>query len=325
MIRIVDVNGQLKVTTNQQFRDNTFAILGSADQTKRVRIEVDGLTTATTRTLTAPDADIEIQGTHDVISANWNARNHGAYTVVASGTATDPGTPAVGHEFTTLVRNGTVTTSRGSYAVSGTLVRSVWHSGSWTDYPYGPLNAANTWTAAQTFSASARFNAAEAISCGMAATAGNGLLQLASGTTKANGVAFGTDTWLFRKAGGQVQLESGNSNRLTLHTINNDYSVLEFLTNDSSAHTVHLQGSSYGLEVISTAGNNGLRVGFTAGANNPYKLWVNGASRFDGNVGFNSTAPIAKPTAAAVATDAATTQTLANSLRTILIDYGLAS
>ena len=153
MIRIVDVNGQLKVTTNQQFRDNTFAILGSADQTKRVRIEVDGLTTATTRTLTAPDADIEIQGTHDVISANWTARNHGAYTVIASTTATDPGTPAVGHEFTTLVRNGTLTTSRGSYVVSGTLVRSVWHSGAWTDYPYGPLNGANTWTAAQAFRA----------------------------------------------------------------------------------------------------------------------------------------------------------------------------
>ena len=56
MIRIVDVNGQLKVTTNQQFRDNTFAILGSADQTKRFRFEVDGLTTATTRTATMLDA-----------------------------------------------------------------------------------------------------------------------------------------------------------------------------------------------------------------------------------------------------------------------------
>jgi hypothetical protein len=56
MIRIVDVNGQLKVTTNQQFRDNTFAILGSVDQTKRVRFEVDGLTTATTRTITTLDA-----------------------------------------------------------------------------------------------------------------------------------------------------------------------------------------------------------------------------------------------------------------------------
>jgi hypothetical protein len=180
----------------------------------------------------------------------------------------------------------------------------------------GGTTAASLWMRLQ--------NAALAIG-GNTSVAGNGLLQLASGPTKANGVAFGTDTFFYRKSAGQVQLESSNSNRLTLHTINNDYSVLEFLTNDSSAHTVALQGSSYGLEIISTAGNSGLRVGFTTGANNPYKLWVNGSSRFDGNVGFNSTAPIAKPTAAAAATDAATTQTLANSLRTILVNYGLAS
>lgn len=145
-----------------------------------------------------PDADIEVQGTHEVVQSSWTARNHGLYTAIASATVTDPSTPAAGHEFTTLVRNGTLTTSRGTYSVAGTLVQSVWHSGSWTDYPYGPLNGANTWTAAQTFSASARFNAAEAITCGMAATAGNGLLQLASGTTKANGIAFGTDTFLYR-------------------------------------------------------------------------------------------------------------------------------
>ena len=169
-------------------------------------------TGTTGRTATFPDASIEVQATAEVISGNWTARNHAAYNVIASATATDPATPAAGHEFTTLVRNGTLTTSRGSYAVSGTLVRSVWHSGSWTDYPYGPLNAANTWQVAQTFSASARFNAAEAITCGMAATAGNGLLQLASGTTKANGIAFGTDTFLYRSGAGIAVLSDGTRN-----------------------------------------------------------------------------------------------------------------
>jgi hypothetical protein len=43
-----------------------------------------------------------------------------------------------------------------------------------------------------------------------------------------------------------------------------------------------------------------------------------------GNVGFNGTAPIAKPTLNAAATDAATTQALVNQIRAALINYGLA-
>lgn len=40
------------------------------------------------------------------------------------------------------------------------------------------------------------------------ATAGNGLMQLASGTTKANGVAFGPDTFLFRNGTASLNLTS---------------------------------------------------------------------------------------------------------------------
>ena len=43
--------------------DNIFKILGSADATKKIKFEVDGLTTATTRTVTVPDADLTIVGT----------------------------------------------------------------------------------------------------------------------------------------------------------------------------------------------------------------------------------------------------------------------
>ncbi len=45
----------------------------------------------------------------------------------------------------------------------------------------------------------------------------------------------------------------------------------------------------------------------------------------DNTLGFHNVTPIARPTAAVNATDAATTQALANSLRTILINYGLAA
>ena len=43
----------------------------------------------------------------------------------------------------------------------------------------------------------------------------------------------------------------------------------------------------------------------------------------NGLLGFFGTAPIAEQTIAAAATDAATTQALANSIRTILLAYGL--
>jgi hypothetical protein len=45
--------------------DDIFRVVGSADPTKKVAFEVDGLTTATTRTLTAPDASGTIARTED--------------------------------------------------------------------------------------------------------------------------------------------------------------------------------------------------------------------------------------------------------------------
>lgn len=46
-----------------EFADNVFFIKGSADATKKVRHEVDGLTTATTRVVTYPDSDFTFVGT----------------------------------------------------------------------------------------------------------------------------------------------------------------------------------------------------------------------------------------------------------------------
>ena len=43
-----------------------------------------------------------------------------------------------------------------------------------------------------------------------APTAGNGLLQRAAGTTKANGDAYGNDTWWFRKAGGYLTAQGND-------------------------------------------------------------------------------------------------------------------
>ncbi len=48
------------------FIDSTAIIKGSADATKLIKIEADGLTTGTTRTLTAQDKDITIAGISDI-------------------------------------------------------------------------------------------------------------------------------------------------------------------------------------------------------------------------------------------------------------------
>lgn len=48
------------LTTAFNAPDNIFRFVGSSDATKKVAVEVDGLTTATTRTLTVPDYDLRV-------------------------------------------------------------------------------------------------------------------------------------------------------------------------------------------------------------------------------------------------------------------------
>ena len=48
--------------TSAEISDALFRILGSSDATKKVAFEVDGLTTATTRTLTIPDVSAKLLG-----------------------------------------------------------------------------------------------------------------------------------------------------------------------------------------------------------------------------------------------------------------------
>lgn len=54
------------------FADSTSIVEGSVDPTKEIRFEVDGLTTATTRVITPPDADITLVNTSDGLITNTN-------------------------------------------------------------------------------------------------------------------------------------------------------------------------------------------------------------------------------------------------------------
>lgn len=55
--KLIEVTGEIVVT------DANFSVTGSADETKIAKFEVDGFTTATTRTFTLPDATTTLVGT----------------------------------------------------------------------------------------------------------------------------------------------------------------------------------------------------------------------------------------------------------------------
>lgn len=72
-MRVVDANGQIKQAGGGSgdtlpVVDTTSIVKGSADGTKQVKIEADGITTGTTRTWTAPDANTTIPVFSQVIT-----------------------------------------------------------------------------------------------------------------------------------------------------------------------------------------------------------------------------------------------------------------
>ncbi len=68
-------NGYLTVARFGPVIDTNPIAVGSADGTKKVRLEVDGLTTATTRVITVPDFDMQL-GNGEVIATGRNIAAH---------------------------------------------------------------------------------------------------------------------------------------------------------------------------------------------------------------------------------------------------------
>ena len=60
-------NGAVSATSQQEFSDADFRIVDNGDQSKKLAFDVSGLTTATTRTWTAPDADGTVYVTGNII------------------------------------------------------------------------------------------------------------------------------------------------------------------------------------------------------------------------------------------------------------------
>jgi hypothetical protein len=67
-----------------EFGDNVFRILGSVDPTKKAAFEVDGFTTATTRTFTLPNADTTIVGTDTTQTVTNKTINSSTINIIDS-------------------------------------------------------------------------------------------------------------------------------------------------------------------------------------------------------------------------------------------------
>jgi hypothetical protein len=99
------------------------------------------------------------------------------------------------------------------------------------------------------------------------------------------------------------------------------YSIVAF--KDTLTYRWTVQGTTGSFEIKDTT-NGRVQLQLIPGASvNGSAFIVSAATRFDGAVGFNGAAAAGKQTLGAAATDAATTQTLANNLRNALITLGL--
>lgn len=89
----ITFSGDNSYTGMQTFRDNKFEVVDNSDNTKKVALEVSGVTTGTTRTLTVPDKNGTIAVTSDLaavsaLSTTTNTIVSGSYSVSGSSTIT---------------------------------------------------------------------------------------------------------------------------------------------------------------------------------------------------------------------------------------------
>ncbi len=121
---LTNSNNSIPAIAKAPFTDATALVKGSADATKLLRFEVDGLTSSTTRIATMPDKDITLIGVEDVRGgANLGSKIQPISATVASNALTLTLNPTVLDFRSSTLGNGTVTTTPITAAIS-TLISS---------------------------------------------------------------------------------------------------------------------------------------------------------------------------------------------------------
>jgi hypothetical protein len=120
---------------------------------------------------------------------------------------------------------------------------------------------------------------------GVTPTAGNGSLQLTSGTTKANGIAFGTSHFLYRSSGSDFVLQTTGTYTV-LNLLHNSGACIGQMLNEgtfsfvgtSTAHEFRIRTSNTDRFRIDSVGNFHLRGG-TPVTPSPFTAWTGTATR----------------------------------------------
>lgn len=215
-------NKTLDNTSVITIKDTNFTIQDDGDTSKQLKFQASGITTATTRTLTAPDANTTIVGT----DATQTLTNKTLTGNTAVNLISGAGTLVLNTTGTVTVPNGTATLA---------------------------TIAANTWTGEQTFSAQVRISDGTVGEPSIVFTSdddttGTGIYRVAANSMgfSANGVKVGQYS-----SGGNWTLAVDNTNAntingsLTLPSLPNAGRILAGPTNDITsgvAGQLHLTG-----------------------------------------------------------------------------------
>jgi hypothetical protein len=131
------------------------------------------------------------------------------------------------------------------------------------------------------------------VGIGVTPTANNGLLQLAAGTTKANGIAFGTDAFLYRSGANNLKLTGAGSSQLSFYLDDTNGPYI----GTTSAHVFRLISNNVTAITIDTAQNVG--IGITPGGSSKTEIkqigtgaaagtrWINYSSADYWGVGYD--------------------------------------
>lgn len=119
----------LVASASNPFSDATAIIKGSADATKLVRIEADGITTGTTRVWTAPDADITVAGKE--ITQTWAKPQIPTITNLTSSAASIAVNLALSNDFKhTATENTTLAAPSGAVEGQSGVITFTQHASS---------------------------------------------------------------------------------------------------------------------------------------------------------------------------------------------------
>jgi hypothetical protein len=198
----------------------------------------------------------------EVKSSNFTAANKGAYVATATLTVTDP-TPSEGASFSVLVRNGTATVGGTAYAVAGTLIRRIYHSGAWANYVYDTINGVATLTN-KTISGASNTITNVPISTGISGLGTNVATFLAT-PLSANLAAAVTDET------GTGSLVFGTSPTITTPAFTRSGTGNIFTGGDGTRTVTSLIGS-YGVEMVISAAT-GTEGAYFRGIGN-FEAWV---------------------------------------------------